>query len=101
MPDKILVNKKWSESRIRVSLDVEGVRAEVFVEDFTKRITELILEKYPNVVPDRYKDLAWSFRRATLEKIVKEILDETLPLALEGSLNQTLREMKEHVIKIV
>lgn len=101
MPDKILVNKKWNDSRIRVALDVEGNRAEVYTEDFAKRLSDLILEKYPDAVPDKYRDLAWSFRRATLEKIVKEILDETLPVALQSALNQTIREMKEHLIHIV
>lgn len=101
MPEKLTVHRKWKNAGIKVSLDSDGVRAETSTSDFTNRLSELMLEQYPEVIPDKYKDLAWSFRRETLEKIVKEILDETLTKAVDKAIKQVIREMKEQVVQIV
>lgn len=83
MADNFLIKKKWNESVIKVSMDVDGVQIECSIDAFRQRLEDVILNEVPS--------MTFVVRKQTTNELFKN--------AFRSAWDVVTREMKEETVK--
>lgn len=87
----LVEDQKPDEQIARVAYDEEKIYIDTPVPDFRERLVEIASSIIVDKHLDRLKALRYSFKRATIEDLVKRIVDDVM----KESFNRMTSEVKE------